>query len=60
MSLKEASTCSKLVGGDSKGLDLQAERVEGEHRRHSQDLLCVAHVGVTKGATQVAQTGIIG
>lgn len=53
-------TCSKLVGGDSKGLYLQTECVEGERWRHGQNLLCVAHVGVAERATQVAQTGVTG
>lgn len=53
-------TCSELAGGDSKGLNLQTERVEGERWRHDQNLLCVAHVGVAECAAQVAQTGVTG
>lgn len=53
-------TCSKLVGGDSKGLNLQIERVEGEGWRHNQNLLCFAHVGVAQRATQVAQAAVTG
>lgn len=53
-------TCSKLVGGDSEGLYLQSEGVEGERWCHHQSLLCVAHVGVAQRAVQVAQAGVTG
>ena len=52
------STCSELFGGDSKGLDLQSERVEGEGWYYNQSLLCVAHVGVAHCTPQVVQTGV--
>lgn len=51
-------TCSKLVGGDLEGLDLQFECVEGEGRYHSQSLLCVAHVGASLRTPQVVETGV--
>lgn len=54
------STCSKLFGGDFKGLDLQSECVEGEGWYDSQNLLCVAHVGVAKRTPQVVETSVAG
>lgn len=53
-------TRCKLVGGDVERLDMQAERIEREVRRHSQDLLGVAHVGVAEGALQVVEIGVTG
>lgn len=53
-------TCSKLVGGDFKRLDLQSECVEGEGWYHSQNLLCVAHVRAAKRTSQVVETGVTG
>lgn len=58
--MHERSTCSKLVVGDFKGLDLQFECVEREGWRHGQNLLCVAHVGATKRTAQVVETGVAG
>lgn len=59
--IKESiSTCSKLVGGDFKWLDLQSECVEGEGWHHDQSLLSVAHVGAAQRAPQVVQTGVAG
>ncbi len=58
MTKENICTCSELLVRDSKGLDLQLECVEREGWNHSQDLLCVAHVGAAKCTPHVVQTGV--
>lgn len=60
MTKESICTCRKLVVGDTEGLNLQFECVEGESWYHSQNLLCVAHVGVAERTLQVVETGVTG
>ncbi len=60
MTKETLCTCRKLLVSDSEGLDLQSECIEREGWYHSQNLLCVAHVGAAQCTPQVVETGVAG
>lgn len=48
-------TCTKLISGETKGLHLHLEGVDGQILGHIESLLLTAHVRVPQGASQVVQ-----